>query len=59
MATSPSLGIEPPEQTFDNIGPAIGRQAKILAGGYQADCYKVGASCILASVLDKGKPAAR
>jgi hypothetical protein len=32
---------------------------RIVAGGYQADCYKVGGSCILASVLDKGKPAAR
>ena len=31
----------------------------IVAGGYQDDCYKVRGSCILASVLDKGKLAAR
>jgi hypothetical protein len=31
----------------------------ILAGGHQADCYKLLPSCILASVLDKGQPAAR
>ncbi len=31
----------------------------IMAGDYQADCYKLLSSCILASVLDKGEPAAR
>jgi hypothetical protein len=35
------------------------KPSSIVVGGYQADCYKVGGSCILAGVLDKGKPAAR
>jgi hypothetical protein len=35
------------------------KSSSILAGDYQADCYKLYLSCILTSVLDKGEPAAR
>jgi hypothetical protein len=35
------------------------RPSSILTGGYHTDCYKVRDSCILASGLDKGGPAAR
>jgi hypothetical protein len=35
------------------------KPSSIVVGGYQDDCYKVLDSCILASVLDKGKLAAR
>ena len=35
------------------------KPSSIVVSGYRDDCYKVHDSCILASVLDKGKPTAR
>jgi hypothetical protein len=35
------------------------KPSSIVAGGYQADCYKLHLSCILTGVLDRSEPAAR
>ena len=52
-----AVGLSPPSS---GVGlPTGGLEHGIMAGDYQADCYKVRASFILASVLDKGEPAAR